>query len=341
MTENGNTEIKKTIFTTDKEAQYDERAKQILGQKQILAYILANTVEEFCGMEAEEIIPYIEGEPYVGRVPVDPGVTNAVSKKDGERIYGFNTEMSEINEGTIEYDILFYVRTKNGLSKIIVDIEAQKDEPAGYDILNRAVFYTSREISSQKNREFFRSEYNEIKQVYSIWICMNQKENTSAWYHLTKEELEGRKEWKGRTDLINIIMIGLSKTLPEQGEGKTLHRLLGTLFSRQLEAEEKIQIMEKEYKITVEEKMREEVWEMCNLSQGIKEEGIELGRSEERENTERERCNAERERRNAEKERHNAERERHNAEKEKRRADELERKNIWLMEQLAAHGISV
>ena len=42
-------------------------------------------------------------------------------------------------------------------------------------------------------------------------------------------------------------------------------------------------------------------------------EGIELGRSEERENTER----------------------------EKRRADELERKNIWLMEQLAAHGISM
>ena len=74
---------------------------------------------------------------------------------------------------------------------------------------------------------------------------------------------------------------------------------------------------------------------MCNLSQGIKEEGIrmgkiegiELGRSEERENTERERCNAERERRNAE--------------KEKRRADELERKNVWLMEQLAAHGVSV
>ena len=156
---------------------------------------------------------------------------------------------------------------------------------------------------------------------------MNQKENTSAWYHLTKEELEGRKEWRGRTDLINIIMIGLSEKLPEQGEGKTLHRLLGTLFSRQLEAEEKIQIMEKEYKITVEEKMREEVWEMCNLSQGIKEEGIELGRSEERKNTERERCNAERERRNAE--------------KEKRRVDELERKNVWLMEQLAAHGISV
>ena len=203
------------------------------------------------------------------------------------------------------------------------------------------MFYTSREISSQKNREFFRSEYNKIKQVYSIWICMNQKENTSAWYHLTKEELEGRKEWKGRTDLINIIMIGLSEKLPEQGEGKTFHRLLGTLFSRQLEAEEKIQIMEKEYKITVEEKMREEVWEMCNLSQGIKEEGIELGRSEERENTERERCNAERERRNAEKERHNAERERRNAEKEKRRADELEMKNVWLMEQLAAHGISV
>ena len=30
---------------------------------------------------------------------------------------------------------------KNGLSQIIVNIEAQKDEPTEYKILNRAIFY--------------------------------------------------------------------------------------------------------------------------------------------------------------------------------------------------------
>ena len=39
---------------------------------------------------------------------------------------------------------------KDGLSQIIINVEAQKDEPQRYGILNRAVFYVSRLISSQK-----------------------------------------------------------------------------------------------------------------------------------------------------------------------------------------------
>lgn len=48
---------------------------------------------------------------------------------------------------------------------------AQKDEPGEYEILNRAVFYVSRLISSQKERDFENSSYDDIKCVYSIWIC--------------------------------------------------------------------------------------------------------------------------------------------------------------------------
>lgn len=40
---------------------------------------------------------------------------------------------------------------KDGLSQIIINIEAQKNEPNEYDILNRAIFYVSRMISSQKD----------------------------------------------------------------------------------------------------------------------------------------------------------------------------------------------
>lgn len=42
-------------------------------------------------------------------------------------------------------------------------------------------------------------------------------------------------------------------------------------------ADEKLEIMEKEYDIPAEEEIREEVYEMCNLSQGIKEKGIAIG----------------------------------------------------------------
>ena len=47
MAKNGDEHMRSTIFTTDKEAQYDEKAKKILGQKQVLAHILMHTVEEF------------------------------------------------------------------------------------------------------------------------------------------------------------------------------------------------------------------------------------------------------------------------------------------------------
>lgn len=313
MTKNGDIVIRNTIFITDKEIQYDEKAKQILGCKQILAYILTNAVVEFQKMEPEEVIPYIEGEKYIGIVPVTPGCTNKTSEEQGIKINGLNTENSEINEGEVYFDVLFYALTLDKLSKIIIDIEVQKDEPTKYDILNRAVFYVSREISSQKNREFVKSEYNNIKQVYSIWICMNQKENTMNWYYLKGESLIGAKRWKGKADLINIVMIGLAKNIPEQRAEYKLHRFLGILFSQELGAEEKIKILENEYHILMEDKLKKDVEEMCNLSQAIKEAGIEIGRNEEKKNTE----------------------------KERKRADELERKNAWLMEQLAAHGIGV
>ena len=62
------------------------------------------------------------------------------AKKNGERLVGFNTENEEINEGLVRFDIVFYVRMRDGLSQIIINVEAQKDEPTGYEILNRAIF---------------------------------------------------------------------------------------------------------------------------------------------------------------------------------------------------------
>ena len=188
-----NTELKSAVMATDKDAQYDNSAK---------------------------------------------------------RLVGFNTENQELNEGLVRFDIVFYVRMKDGLSQIIINVEAQKDEPSDYEILNRAVFYVSRLVSSQKERDFENSSYDDIKSVYSIWICMN------------------------------IIMIGLAKELPEHDETYELHRLLGALLSRELTIDEKLDIIGNEYDIPLEENFRKDMSTMCNLSQGVKEEGIAIGRRE-------------------------------------------------------------
>ena len=275
-----NTELKSAVMATDRDAQYDNSAKRLIAHKIILARILVKTVEEFKGMDPLEVAALIEGLPYISAVPVEPGLTNAVHFQNGQRLVGFNTENQELNEGLVRFDIVFYVRMKDGLSQIIINVEAQKDEPGEYEILNRAVFYVSRLISSQKERDFENSSYDDIKCVYSIWICMNMEENTMGHIHLTKEDLIGSYEWKGNLDLLNIIMIGLAKELPEHDETYELHRLLGALLSRELTVDEKLDIIGKEYDIPLEENFRKDMSTMCNLSQGVKEEGIANGRAE-------------------------------------------------------------
>ena len=184
--------------------------------KSILVHILVKTVDEFKGMNPKDVVDCIEGTPHISTVPVEPGLTNAASKKNGERLVGFNTENEEINEGLVRFDIVFYVRMLDGLSQIIINVEAQKDEP------------------------------------------------------------------KGNLDLLNIIMLGLAKNLPEHDETYELHRLLGALLSKELTIDEKLNIIGNEYDIPIEENFRKDVSVMCNLSQGIKEDGIAIGEAREK-----------------------------------------------------------
>ena len=235
-----NTEIANAVNAAGDKAQYDTRVKRLLAQKSILAHILVKTVDEFKGMKPEDVVKYIEGEPSISVVPVEPGLAN-MEKTDatGQRIVGLNTENAEINEGLVRFDIIFYVRMKNGLSQIIVNIEAQKDEPTEYKILNRAIFYVSRLISSQKERDFVNTNYDDIKQVLSIWICMNMDDK-----------------------------------IPEHDEKYEMHRLIGALLSSELKEQEKLDIIEHEYNIPISQEFREDVSIMCNLSQGIEDKAI-------------------------------------------------------------------
>ena len=271
-----NTEIANAVNAAGDKAQYDTRVKRLLAQKSILAHILVKTVDEFKGMKPEDVVKYIEGEPSISVVPVELGLAN-MEKTDatGQRIVGLNTENAEINEGLVRFDIIFYVRMKNGLSQIIVNIEAQKDEPTEYKILNRAIFYVSRLISSQKERDFVNTNYDDIKQVLSIWICMNMDDNSLSHIHLTKDELLKPCNWKGNLDLLNIVLIGITNEIPEHDEKYEMHRLIGALLSSELKEQEKLDIIEHEYNIQISQEFREDVRIMCNLSTGIEERATE------------------------------------------------------------------
>ena len=288
------TELKNAVKAADAIPQYDMCVKRLLAEKNIIANILVNAVDVYKGMVPEDVVPYIEGEPYISMVPVEPGLTNTAREENGQRVIGLNTENQEIHEGLIKFDIIFYAwepiktapvaseeapagKNKGALNKIILNVEAQKNNPTEYKIIDRAVFYVGRLISSQKERDFVNSHYDDIRSVYSIWVCMNMEENSLSHIHLTQEDLVGKNQWKGNLNLMNIIMIGLSEELPGPEEGYELHRLLGALLSQKLTVEEKLTIMETEYHIPVEENLRKDVNVMCNLGERIEEKAIAIG----------------------------------------------------------------
>ena len=74
-------------------------------------------------------------------------------------------------------------------------------------------------------------------------------------------------------------MIGLAEELPGHDERYELHRLLGALLSKELTIDEKLNIIGEEYDIPIEESFRKDVSVMCNLSQGIEDKGIAIGKA--------------------------------------------------------------
>ena len=61
-------------------------------------------MEEFANMDPQVILGYIEGEPEISSVPVEPGMTNS------PHIRGISTEDRVPYEQVVFYDIRFYVR---------------------------------------------------------------------------------------------------------------------------------------------------------------------------------------------------------------------------------------
>lgn len=180
------THISNVIEGNNYKDRYDAEVKKILSDKTILAWIMKYSMQEFADYPIEEIRECIEGTPEIATIKVRPGHTP-------EAIMGMPNEDKVPGEGEITYDIRFYVRTR-GLEriKIIVNIEAQNKYYPGYDLVTRAIFYCARLLSAQLDTEFVPRNYDDIKKVYSIWICMDvpkYAEYTITRYKINRPEL--------------------------------------------------------------------------------------------------------------------------------------------------------
>ena len=252
-------------FLDERNAAYDSLAKRFLARKSILAHILKHTVAEFADSSLLDIErKYIEGDP--------TATINTIPLDDTLDIKGKHTESNSPLEGLVTFDIIFdAIAPSTGEPiKLIINIEPQKTTTSiDYKLMKRAIYYVARLISSQKEKEFHGDDYNSLKKVYSIWICMdvqNYRANSIQEYSLTEKIIHGEfhDELKNY-DLIKIIILNL-------GMKPTSHKLLDLLhllFMDLKSSDEKEKILHDEYSITLTGDMRKELTDMGGLMEPL------------------------------------------------------------------------
>ena len=301
------TYISKTLSALgDGVEKVDEKIKALLADKQILARILKYSVEEFKEYDILEIINRIE-EVEILEVPVDAGLSHK-SKNEFGKISGSSTEDNVPGEGVIFYDIRFNITKGKKRIKVLINIEAQATTSVsrlGYHIENRMTYYLSRMISAQKEQEFFGSDYDKIKEVISIWICMDARKNEDSIieYQLRPEVKFGENIHPEEINLLKGILIKIrgGKNMT-QSKNKLIEMLEYVIADHS--TEEKKNYLKNECGVEMTKEFERKVEAMGEsmgraILQGMLEDAWDKGVAQERRNTEKERENTQREREHA------------------------------------------
>ncbi|MBR1700894.1 MAG: hypothetical protein IJ716_02960 [Lachnospiraceae bacterium] len=265
------TYLNRSLDSYGDRAEFDAEAKKITADKGVLARILQSNVVELKDYDLQEIETFIEGTE-ISKVPLIPG-----SKT--EAITGMNTEDSVPGEGKITYDVRFYVCIPGKERiRILLNVEIQKDFYPGYDLVPRGIFYCCRMISAQMDTEFTGEDYDKIKKVYSIWLCLNApliEADTITSYRITPENIVGAVDSKRhRYDLLNVTMIGLNED-SYQKRATDLHGYLGTIFSPKLSSDDKVKMLEQDYGVKPTKEVKEGLQKMRGLADWYEARGIE------------------------------------------------------------------
>ena len=277
------TKLAGNIVQAGQKARYDAACWQLISNKAILAWILKGCVEEFYGCDIRDIAErYIEGTPEVGTVGVHPDETNEETPAAaGDTITGMNTEDTTLTEGKVTYDVRFYALAPKDREQIrlLLNVEAQGDFYPGYPLVKRGFYYCGRMVSAQYGTEFTGSHYENIRKVYSIWLCMNppkRQRNCITRYIIRKEDLIGEmREKKENYDLLTVVMVYIGTEEEKNYSG--ILRLLDVLFTGRISAGQKLEILQREFGIRMTEELETEVEHMCNLSDLVERRGIEQG----------------------------------------------------------------
>lgn len=268
------TSLSRNIDAAEAKIQYDEYAKKILGDKQILSRIFQKVVKEAKDLSLSEIEDCIE-KAEINCVSIYPGLSNK------DQVQGISTESAIGKEGKINFDVRTFITVpiKGKLVKIIINLEGQKKFHPGYRIETRAIFYNARQLSMQLDTEFFIPDYDSICKVYTIWICFDstkKEANAIAEYNLHKTDIiPGIKDNPAAYDKMSVVIITLNEKVPSDD---ILVSMLNVLFSQtKMTSKEKKENLSENYGLDMDRDLGKEIEDMCNFSDLIEERAIEQG----------------------------------------------------------------
>lgn len=300
------TGLNRTITAAGAKIRYDAQCKKVLADRQVLAWILKYTTEEFAHMCLSDIYSCIENKPQaktmygsesagsaaeksvkksaaeldVKRIDKSPKKSYNIYTNTCESITGISNEDCVPGEGSIYYDIRFqaYLPSQTGIVTILVNLEAQKSFYTGYSLVTRGIFYGARMISSQLDTEFTIPRYDDIKKVYSVWLCMDAPDyigNAITQYGIEKKDILGSVPTKQQEyDKLSVVTVCLNE---KSRTGTTFTEVMNTLLSERLSVAEKKDILENQYHFIMEKPLEQEVTLMCNLSELVWERGVNEG----------------------------------------------------------------
>lgn len=273
------TNLAQAVEATNDAGSYDTNIKFLLADKQILARILKYAVQEFKDMPIKDIMVSIGEDIEIGTRALDAGLSNM------GRINASGTEDNIPGEGKVFFDIRFTAYHKKTEMKFLINLEAQRSSDPGklgYHLENRIIFYLARMISAQKQTEFYHSDYDSLKKVRSIWLCLDNREDGDSIeeIYLDRNTVYGNKKSLYDIDLIRGIIINLRNGENITDSQNILISMLEKLLSKS-SVEEKKRILTEEYGMIMTTELEGRMQTMCNWSEAIKEmsykEGIEKG----------------------------------------------------------------
>ena len=262
------THLSQTIDITNDNARYDTSVKEML------ARILKYSLQEFQDDDIEDIMRNMD-MPVVSQVRMEPGQTNL------NKVETTSEEDSVPGEGKVFYDIRFSAFRGTEQIKILINLEAQKttkESKLGYQLDNRIIYYLGRMVSAQKEVEFTRSNYNDLKHVRSIWICMDSEDDEDSINRicLMQETVYGKEMVLSNLDKVVGVIIRLRKNEDAVESKNILIAMLEELLKKDSVDVKKQKLVE-QYGLIMNDETGRRLDVMCNLSEVVMEKGIEKG----------------------------------------------------------------